>query len=207
MIVLLAMDPEVAVIVTCDVPTGVGVGEGADEVDACDEDPPQPLAPIDTTIPNRSIGMSASNLLRFFSPPRRISDPRGSSEDIAIPRLPCRGERSLFAVYPLPPVDPVLPVAEMVTVLVTLAAEVTVREAGEKLHVASSGSPVQARLTVPLKPLLGAILMVVVALDPVVTVKALDVALIAKFPGAGAVATAEIEPKRPSFSLLIPAAK
>ena len=50
------------------------------------------------------------------------------------------------------------------------APATTVNCAGEKLQVAASGRPLQARATVPLKLLVGAALTTKVADDPAVTV-------------------------------------
>ena len=60
----------------------------------------------------------------------------------------------------------------MVTVLVAGAPEVTPSVAGEKLQVAARGRLVQARVTLPLKLLVGTALTTAVADEPSVTDKA-----------------------------------
>ena len=59
----------------------------------------------------------------------------------------------------------------MVTVLVEGAPEVTVNCAGEKEHLAATGRPLQARVTVPLKLFVGTALITAVTDDPSATVR------------------------------------
>src|SRR5271170_3375667 len=58
----------------------------------------------------------------------------------------------------------------MVTVVVAGAEEVTFNCGGEKVQVAATGRPLQARATVPLKLLVGAALTMNVAEEPGLTV-------------------------------------
>src|SRR3979411_1229590 len=60
----------------------------------------------------------------------------------------------------------------MVRVVVAGAPAVTASDAGEKVQVAASGRPLQARATAPLKLFAGAALRMNVAEDPAATVAA-----------------------------------
>ena len=88
-----------------------------------------------------------------------------------------------------------------------LAVPVTFSEDGEKVHAAPAGSPEQARVTVPVKPLLGARLNITEAAPPEGTVKVPAAALSANVPVPGLAATAAMEANNPSLSWFRPAAK
>ena len=85
----------------------------------------------------------------------------------------------------------------MVTVPVAGALAETVSGEGEKVQVAWMGRPEQARVTLPLKPLVGATLMVAWADLPAVTVAAPVEALKPKVAVPEDVELLEIPPSRP----------
>ena len=98
-----------------------------------------------------------------------------------------------------------LAVVWIVTVLVAAAVGVTVSVLGEKVQETPIG-PLQDRLTVPLKLLVGATLIVAVVLLPAITVAVEVEALKPKAAGAVEVVVLAMPAKRPCASLARPAA-
>ena len=96
---------------------------------------------------------------------------------------------------------------EMVTVLGAGAPEVTVSCAGEKEHLAARGKLLQARVTVPLKLLVGTALTISGTEEPSVTVMAGAEALKPKVAAPVAVGLVLTAARRPCFSPVRPAAK
>jgi hypothetical protein len=94
-----------------------------------------------------------------------------------------------------------------VTVLVAGAEEETLSCAGEKVQLAARGRVVQARVTVPLKLLVGRALTVKVVEEPAVTVAADIEEEKPKFAVPVGVGLGIMAPRRPCFSLARPAAK
>jgi hypothetical protein len=94
-----------------------------------------------------------------------------------------------------------------VTVLVAGTEEETLSCAGEKVQVAARGRVVQARVTDPLKLLVGRALIVKVAEEPSVTVAAEVEEEKPKVGVPVAVGLGVMAPRRPCFSLASPAAK
>lgn len=96
---------------------------------------------------------------------------------------------------------------EMVTVLGAGAPEVTVSCAGEKEHLAARGKLLQARVTVPLKLLVGTALTISGTEEPSETVMAGAEALKPKVAVPVAVGLVLTAARRPCFSPVRPAAK
>ena len=93
----------------------------------------------------------------------------------------------------------------MVTVLIAGAVGETLSWLGEKLQVTPTG-PLQERVTLPLKPLVGATLMAVVVELPAETVAVEAEALKPKVAAAVEVVVLAMPAKRPCASLARPAA-
>ena len=85
----------------------------------------------------------------------------------------------------------------IVTVLMAGAVAVTGSDAGEKLHVAPTGNPMQLNDTVPLNPFAGATLTVACAELPADTVPPPEPTVNPKVGVAPAVVTLPIFPNRP----------
>lgn len=103
--------------------------------------------------------------------------------------------------------DAVFFTVEMVTVLGAGAPEVTVSCAGEKEHLAATGKLLQARVTVPLKLLVGTALMMSGTEEPSVTAMAEVEALKPKVGVPAAVGLVLTAASRPCFSPVRPAVK
>jgi len=94
-----------------------------------------------------------------------------------------------------------------VRVVVAGAVPVAVTVLGLKVQVELTGMPEQVNVTVPAKPLIGAIARVAVPVEPPFTVRTGLEVLKAKFVFPPIGATLEIDPKSPCCSASRPAAK
>ena len=162
MTVLWVMEPEVALIVTCEVPAGV---DGT-KTSLLLEQPAMAIKPAETTrTPNRPRSRMERSLLRDRRLVKVRIAPKGRKRTAAIPAVlaPRKVGGRKSAIF--------FTVA-IVTVLVAGAPEATVKLAGEKVQVAASGRPLQASATVPLKLLVGTALTTAVAEEPAATVAA-----------------------------------
>jgi hypothetical protein len=156
--VVWVMVPEVALIVTAEVPVGVP-GTALLEL----EQPAMNPAEMIKT-PNRA----KRRMERCWWVERRRENtnaaPKGRSRAVVIPavatpRIVCGRKNAVpFTV-------------EMVTVLVAGALAATVKDAGEKEHLAARGTVLHVRVTVPLKLLVGTALTTAVAEEPSATVR------------------------------------
>src|SRR3984885_3923354 len=209
MVVFWVRLPEVAVMVTICKPAGVpgvagvvgAVGAGVEATAAAGfEEPEQP-----TTTP-----------VEMTRRAKRLSNCKGVDLPIARLRVKTRrepkGRRNATVMAAEPLVQGVcfwrcaMPAAVwMVTVLVTAAVGVTESVLGEKVQVTPTG-PLQDKVTLPLKLLVGATLMVAVVELPAATVAAEVDALKPKAAGAVEAVVLAMPAKRPWASLVRPAA-
>src|SRR3954470_10927721 len=185
-------DPEVALMVTCET-SGAGVPVLPGAVVFI---PPQPARPpmVSAQASNNSAPLILVSRLRNPASP---NNPSGSIPARSIPRSRSDAEYGLAGVG-------------VAVAMATFTGVAAVPErftlAGLKLQLAPVGNPAQERLTAPLKPFAPARLTCTLAVWPPLTLTFAVRAVIAKSPLPVA-AAAVIAPKRPPFSLLIPAAK
>jgi hypothetical protein len=150
--------PEVALIVTCDVPGGVDGTKISLELEQPAIKPTERMK-----APNRPRRPRARCWLgdRRRGKSRRAPKGRKRATVILSMEVPWMVKGRMHAIF--------FTVA-MVTVVVAGAPAVTANDVGEKVQVAASGKPLQARATVPLKLLVGTALRTNVADDPAATV-------------------------------------
>jgi hypothetical protein len=207
MVVFWVRLPEVAVMVTICKPAGVPgvdgvVGAGVEATGAAPgfEEPEQPtITPVETTRRAKRL----SNCKGFDLPMARLR--------VKTRREP-KGRRNATVIAAEPLVHGVcfwrcaMPAAVwMVTVLVAAAVGVTESVLGEKVQETPTG-PLQDKVTLPVKLLVGATLMVAVVELPAVTVAAEVEALKPKAAGVVEAVVLAMPAKRPWASLVRPAA-
>lgn len=201
MVVFWVRLPEVAVMVTICKPAGVpgvagvvgAVGAGVEAIGAAAgfEEPEQPtITPVEIT--RRAKTLSNCNGVDLLIARLRVKTRREP-----------KGRRNATVMAAGPLVQGVcfwrcaMPAAVwMVTVLVTAAVGVTERVLGENVQVTPTG-PLQDKVTLPLKLLVGATLMVAVVELPAVTVAAEVDALKPKAAGAVEAVVLAMPAKRP----------
>ena len=188
-------EPAVAVMTTVDCPVGVGVIP----VVPLPVQPTRKLPTASEMTSAESTRSAAADLLmrrRLMN----ISDANGSSIAVIIPApAPSRTCGDFTRAVAM--------VVWIVTVLVATAVDETVKELGEKEHVALIGKPLHARVTVPLNPFTGATLSVAVVEFPAVTVAAPADALKPMVGVLPATVVLAIPAKRPCASPARPAVK
>lgn len=195
-------DPDAAVMVTVEVPTGVGFGLVTPPFD-----PPHALRERATSNsgmapPPRT--MALRDLFRFRSAGSRARKPKGTNAPAASDSTPGPRRRPDTsygfgggAVY--------VPVV-ILRVVFAVAPAVGVTDVGENWNVAPVGRPETVKFTGKANPFAGRTLTCTVADPPCLTVTAVWARLTVKSPVPGG-AAAVIAPNKPPLSWLSPAAK